>query len=86
MRPLYDDQTADPSAVTRDYHLELAAGSGRPPLLTIMGGKVTTYRRLALEALERLAPHLPAMGPAWTENVPLPGGDMPGGGFRRVAR
>lgn len=81
VRPLYDDQTADPSAVTRDYHLELAAGPDAPPLLTIMGGKVTTYRRLALEALERLEPHLPSMGPAWTENAPLPGGDMPGADF-----
>ena len=81
IRPLYDDQTADPSAVTRDYHLELAAGPDLPPLLTIMGGKVTTYRRLALEALERLAPYLPAMGPAWTENAPLPGGDIPNAGF-----
>jgi glycerol-3-phosphate dehydrogenase len=81
VRPLYDDQTADPSAVTRDYRLELASGPDMPPLLTIMGGKVTTYRRLALEALERLAPHLPAMGPAWTATVPLPGGDMPGADF-----
>ncbi len=82
VRPLYDDQAADPSAVTRDYHLELAAGADNPPLLTIMGGKVTTYRRLALEALERLAPYLPAMGPAWTENAPLPGGDIPSGDFK----
>ncbi|MFM9848536.1 MAG: glycerol-3-phosphate dehydrogenase [Hyphomicrobiaceae bacterium] len=81
VRPLYDDQTTDPSAVTRDYHLELAAGADVPPLLTIMGGKVTTYRRLALETLERLAPHLPAMGPSWTESAPLPGGDMPGADF-----
>jgi glycerol-3-phosphate dehydrogenase len=81
VRPLYDDQTADPSAVTRDYHLELSAGPDVPPLLTIMGGKVTTYRRLATEVLERLNPHLPAMGPAWTENAPLPGGDIPGADF-----
>jgi glycerol-3-phosphate dehydrogenase len=81
VRPLYDDQTADPSAVTRDYHLELSAGPNVPPLLTIMGGKVTTYRRLALEALERLAPHFPSMGPAWTENAPLPGGDIPNADF-----
>ena len=81
VRPLYDDQAADPSAVTRDYRLELAAGANIPPLLTIMGGKVTTYRRLALEALQRLAPYLPAMGPAWTESTPLPGGDMPDADF-----
>ena len=76
VRPLYDDQSADPSAVTRDYHLELAASAGTPPLLTVMGGKVTTYRRLAEEALERLEPHLAGMGPAWTAGAPLPGGDL----------
>lgn len=81
VRPLYDDRTADPSAVTRDYRLELTAGPDTPPLLTIMGGKVTTYRRLALEALDRLAPYLPAMSPAWTESAPLPGGDMPDANF-----
>jgi glycerol-3-phosphate dehydrogenase len=81
VRPLYDDQADDPSDVTRDYHLELAVGADTPPLLTIMGGKVTTYRRLALEALERLAPYLPAMGPAWTGNAPLLGGDIPNAGF-----
>ena len=81
VRPLHDDQAADPSAVTRDYHLELSGGPNAPPLLTIMGGKVTTYRRLALEALERLAPYVPSMGPAWTAHAPLPGGDMPNADF-----
>jgi glycerol-3-phosphate dehydrogenase len=76
VRPLYDDQSDNPSAVTRDYHLELDARAGAPPVLTVMGGKVTTYRRLAEEALERLHPHLPGMGPAWTAGAPLPGGDL----------
>ncbi|WP_072385864.1 glycerol-3-phosphate dehydrogenase [Hyphomicrobium sp. CS1BSMeth3] len=76
VRPLYDDQSDNPSAVTRDYHLELTASAGVPPLLTVMGGKVTTYRRLAEEALERLRPHLAGMGPAWTAGAPLPGGDL----------
>ena len=80
VRPLYDDASADPSAVSRDYRLELAAGA-HPPLLTVLGGKVTTYRRLAEEALDRLRPHFPAMRPAWTAASPLPGGDMPGGDF-----
>ena len=85
VRPLYDDASANPSAVTRDYRLELAAGQGLPPLLTVLGGKVTTYRRLAEEALDRLAPHmaphLTRFGPAWTASAPLPGGDIPGGDF-----
>ncbi len=76
VRPLYDDQSANPSAVTRDYHLDLQASSGAPPLLTVMGGKVTTYRRLAEEALEQLEPHLAGIGPAWTAGAPLPGGDL----------
>ncbi|HEX4894149.1 MAG TPA: glycerol-3-phosphate dehydrogenase [Hyphomicrobiaceae bacterium] len=83
VRPLYDDRSDNPSAVTRDYHLELAASDRSPPLLTVLGGKVTTYRRLAEEALERLAPHLPEMGPAWTATAPLPGGDMPNADFER---
>ncbi len=80
VRPLYDDQADNPSAVTRDYHLELDAGTGAPPLLSVMGGKVTTYRRLAEEALERLRPYLPGMGAAWTAGAPLPGGDIGGEG------
>ena len=80
VRPLYDDQADNPSAVTRDYHLELDASDGAPPLLSVMGGKVTTYRRLAEEALDRLRPHLAGMGPAWTANAPLPGGDLEQGG------
>jgi glycerol-3-phosphate dehydrogenase len=85
VRPLYDDASDNPSAVTRDYHLELDPTPGAPPRLSVYGGKVTTYRRLAEEVLERLAPHLdPHMGahlghrigPAWTAEAKLPGGDI----------
>ncbi|MEW5963097.1 MAG: glycerol-3-phosphate dehydrogenase [Pseudomonadota bacterium] len=76
VRPLYDDATGDPSKVTRDYRLELSAAEGRPPLLTVLGGKITTYRKLAEAALERLAPHLGPHGPAWTRSAPLPGGEL----------
>jgi glycerol-3-phosphate dehydrogenase len=82
VRPLYDDKaSADPSAVTRDYRFELSAENGAPPLLTILGGKLTTYRRLAEAALAKLAPHLPTMGPVWTASSPLPGGDLGDGGL-----
>lgn len=81
VRPLYDDAESDPSAISRDYRLELAAGGTVPPLLTVLGGKVTTWRRLAEEAMNRLGPHLPRSGPAWTAGSILPGGDMPGGDF-----
>jgi glycerol-3-phosphate dehydrogenase len=79
VRPLYDDKAADPSAVTRDYRLVLDGGSGEAPLLTVYGGKLTTYRRLSEEALRRLRPAFPRMTRAWTGKSRLPGGDMPNG-------
>jgi glycerol-3-phosphate dehydrogenase len=82
VRPLYDDASADPSAVTRDYHLSLDAPTASAPMLSIYGGKVTTYRRLAEEALGRLAPFWgPNVGRAWTASVSLPGGDIADGAF-----
>lgn len=82
VRPLYDDATDNPSAVTRDYRLELDPTPGAPPRLSVYGGKVTTYRRLAEEALAHLAPHLgPRCGPAWTAHAKLPGGDLPAASF-----
>jgi len=81
VRPLFDDQSADPSAVTRDYFFDLDARDGEAPMLAIFGGKITTYRRLAEHALERLKPFFPAMGKPWTETAPLPGGDIPNGDF-----
>jgi glycerol-3-phosphate dehydrogenase len=83
VRPLYDDGSADPSAVTRDYVLKVDAldgvpGPERAPVLSIFGGKITTYRKLAEHALAELVPYFPQMKPAWTRNAPLPGGDLPG--------
>ncbi len=84
VRPLYDDGSSNPSAVTRDYVLKVEAtegppGPGRAPVLSIYGGKITTYRRLAEAALADLAPYFPGLKPAWTANAPLPGGDVPKG-------
>lgn len=78
IRPLYDDGKSDPSAITRDYVLKLDAGevTAAPPVLSIYGGKLTTYRRLAEAALNTLAPFFPGMKPAWTKNEKLPGGDI----------
>lgn len=81
VRPLYDDGSADASAVTRDYVLDLDGTPDNPPVLSVFGGKITTYRRLAEHALEKLAPFFPAMKPAWTSSTPLPGGDLPGADF-----
>ena len=75
-RPLYDDGTSDPSAITRDYTLKIDDESGRAPVLSVFGGKLTTFRRLAEQALEKLAPHFPEMRKPWTERAPLPGSDF----------
>ena len=75
VRPLCDDESADPSAMTRDYTLELD-DEGVAPLLSVFGGKITTYRKLSEAALDMLSPHLPQMGAAWTAMYPLPGGDI----------
>lgn len=86
VRPLLDDGHADPSALTRDYSLDLDATTGKAPLLTVYGGKITTNRRLAERALARLQPFLPQMGAAWTESAALPGGDIPQADFDRFLR
>jgi glycerol-3-phosphate dehydrogenase len=75
VRSLYDDGAGEPENVSRDYHLTLDAGRRAPPLLTIYGGKITTYRTLAETALAELAGHLNGAAP-WTARAPLPGGDM----------
>ncbi|MDE3735418.1 MULTISPECIES: glycerol-3-phosphate dehydrogenase [Pseudomonas] len=75
VRPLCDDESADPSAVTRDYTLALSAHPGDAPLLSVFGGKLTTYRRLAEAALEQLTPWFPLAKGAWTATAPLPGGE-----------
>ncbi len=66
VRPLFDDGDDNPSAVTRDYHLEVDGAVGTAPLLSVFGGKITTYRRLAEHALSDLKPHFPRMGGPWT--------------------
>jgi glycerol-3-phosphate dehydrogenase len=82
VRPLYDDAESNASEITRDYVLALDAPAGTAPLLSIFGGKITTYRRLAEEALAKLTPAMKARGitltdQSWTATAPLPGGDLP---------
>ncbi len=87
VRPLYGDGADDPQAVTRDYVLELD-DQGGAPLLTIVGGKITTYRRLAEHVLDKLAPHLGEKARAvgrWTASAPLPGGDFSVNGLPALA-
>lgn len=75
VRPLCNDESDNPSAITRDYTLALSQEPGQAPLLSVFGGKLTTYRKLAESAMGQLAPFFPAMGPSWTAKQPLPGGE-----------
>ncbi len=74
VRPLFDDGSSKMSRVTRDYALELDVHGA--PILTVFGGKLTTYRSLSEKAVDKLRPWLPEAGPTWTATAPLPGGDM----------
>jgi glycerol-3-phosphate dehydrogenase len=85
IRALLDDGSTRASAVTRDYALDLDAPTGAAPSLSIVGGKLTTYRILAEKALEKLAPHLGSMPAPWTGSAPLPGGDIGGGNAEALA-
>jgi glycerol-3-phosphate dehydrogenase len=89
VRPLYDDGASKAQEATRDYVLTLDAGEDKsadeagagetsPPILSVFGGKITTYRRLAEAALDRLDPYLAGIGEkaGWTAHAPLPGGDF----------
>jgi glycerol-3-phosphate dehydrogenase len=76
VRPLFDDGDDDPSAVTRDYHLEVDAPGESAPILSVFGGKITTYRRLAEHALEDLRRFYPGMGGAWTAHKPVADGEI----------
>lgn len=77
VRPLYDNGEASASTVTRDYVFDLDAPAGSAPLLSVFGGKLTTYRKLAEHALSELLPRLRIQPRRWTRGVTLPGGDLP---------
>jgi glycerol-3-phosphate dehydrogenase len=84
VRPLYDDGVSEAKAATRDFVLELDDAEG-PPLLSVFGGKITTYRRLAQNALTKLGIPEGPLGADWTGNFPLPGGDFPRDGRQALA-
>jgi D-erythritol 1-phosphate dehydrogenase len=86
VRPLYDDDAENPSAVTRDYVFDVepeGPAAERAPLLSVFGGKITTYRKLAEHALDKLQPFFPSMTKPWTATAPLPGGDLEDADFDR---
>ncbi len=77
VRPLVSDNSGKPEAATRGYRLDLSEAEAGVPLLSVYGGKITTYRHLAEEAVDLMAARLPALsGPGWTRSAALPGGDF----------
>ncbi|MGF1477356.1 MAG: glycerol-3-phosphate dehydrogenase [Geminicoccaceae bacterium] len=82
VRPLYDDASGNPSAVTRDYVFDLDTDGGAP-LLSVFGGKLTTYRKLAEHALQKLKPVMAIKAGDWTASAKLPGGDIEDADFPR---
>jgi glycerol-3-phosphate dehydrogenase len=83
IRPLFDDESKSASRVTRDYRIELTHSADHPPLLSIFGGKLTTYRKLAETVLEKLQEPLGISPHHWTHRSPLPGGGLRARNFRR---
>jgi glycerol-3-phosphate dehydrogenase len=77
VRPLFDDGASKAQEATRDYVLKTEGGGGRPALLNVFGGKLTTYRRLSEAAADKVAELIGGKGEAWTAGAPLPGGHMP---------
>ena len=84
VRPLYDDGASEAKAVTRDYVLELDANG--PPLLSVFGGKITTARHLAEEAVAKIGPLLGKQVRSVTQAAALPGGNLPCGFDEFLAR
>ena len=84
VRPLYDDGAASATAATRDYVLSVSEAAGAP-VLSVFGGKITTYRRLAEGAMGKIAPFFPGLPGDWTAGAPLPGGDFAVGGAPMLA-
>lgn len=81
LRPLLAASTQDPKSITRDYVLEFDRSTSGPPLLSVYGGKLTTYRRLAQDVVDLVCGALGSTARPWTERAPLPGGDLPGADF-----
>lgn len=76
VRPLMDDESGDAQKASRDYTFEVDGGKKEAPLISVFGGKITTYRKLAEAATDRICDFFPKAGPEWTKHAPLPGGDF----------
>jgi glycerol-3-phosphate dehydrogenase len=76
VRPLLDDESSAPDAITRDYTFDLQDQDGKTPLLSIYGGKITTYRKLSESAVNEICKYFPEAKGAWTKTSSVPGGDF----------
>jgi glycerol-3-phosphate dehydrogenase len=83
VRPLLNDRKSNPAKVTRDYKLAVEDEAGQAPLISVFGGKLTGYRQLAEQVVNRLKPYFSNLGPAWTARHRLPGGDQSSGWQKR---
>lgn len=83
VRPLYDDNAKNPSDVTRDYVFDLDVANGQAPMLSVFGGKITTFRKLSEQVLAKLKPYFPDLGDDWTAKAHLPGGDIANADFEQ---
>jgi glycerol-3-phosphate dehydrogenase len=81
IRPLFDDGAGNPSQITRDYVLRMIGDPQSAAILSVFGGKITTYRRLAEEVVDALRPWFPQMSGRWTADTPLDGGELGAGGL-----
>ncbi len=87
VRALFNDDHSNASDVTRDYRLVLDTfGDSSAPVLSVLGGKITTYRALAEDAANRIATYFPGAGPAWTRNEKLPGGELAAASFEEFVQ
>jgi glycerol-3-phosphate dehydrogenase len=82
VRPLYEEDAGkSASAASRDYLIHTSRFDGASPVISVLGGKITTYRQLAQSVMQELAQHCPGLAGAWTADAPLPGGDIPDADF-----
>ena len=84
MRPLFDDGSSEAKSITRDYRIVTESDNGMPPMISILGGKITTYRTLAEEVVQEIGRFVPVTKSSWTGQSPLPGGDFGCGEYDQV--
>ncbi|MEK9744333.1 MAG: glycerol-3-phosphate dehydrogenase, partial [Gammaproteobacteria bacterium] len=83
VRPLFDDGKSDAKSVTRDYQIVTETGNSGAPLISVLGGKITTYRKLAEDVLREVERFVPDLPPSWSATQSLPGGDFDHQGFEQ---